>query len=182
MTRRAAPLTDIHYRMRWLAPLTSCRMPPKGEGVLRDPTERSSLVGTETILRHVGTVSRRDFIYLSATLAVFAGTVGCSRPGGAPDERVEFRVLRPEDLLSLHFELRNLRIVDTGRGPPRLVRIDETSDALLVIGFPGQHIAEEVFNEAVSGLDAPISLPVRRQWRNRRGWCFGFRPASTSSS
>ncbi len=48
-----------------------------------------------------------------------------------------------------------------GRGPPRLVRIDESSDALLVVGFPGQHIAEEVFNEAASGQDASISLPVR---------------------
>ena len=129
--------------------------------VLRDPKERSSSASTETILRNVGTVSRRDFIYLSAALAVFAGTAGCSCPGGPPDERSEFRVLRPEDLLSLRYELRNLRIVQSGWGPPRLIRIDDSSDAFLVIQFPGQHVAEEVFNEAVSGQNASISLPVR---------------------
>lgn len=101
-------------------------------------------------------------MYLSAGLVVLAGAGGCSPPVGPPDERGEFRVLRPDDLLSLHFELRNLRIETDGRGPPRLVRIDDAADAYLVVQFPGQHIAEEAFGAAgTSGQFAPIARPVR---------------------
>ena len=55
-------------------------------------------------------------------------------------------VLRPDDLLYLKFEYRNLSLqVATGQ-PPQLVRAPGQS-AQLVVYFPPQHIAEEAFRE-----------------------------------
>ncbi len=63
-------------------------------------------------------------------------------------------VVRPDDLLTLSFEFINLRLV-TGGGPARLVRTDPNQPAYLVVHFPPQHIAEEVFYEA----EQPTPLP-----------------------
>ena len=100
-------------------------------------------------------------MHLGAGFVVLTSIGACSRPVGPPDDRRELRVLRPEDLLSLHFELRNLRIESGGWGPARLVRIDDARDALLVVTFPGQHIAEQAFRNATSDPLAAVALPVR---------------------
>lgn len=107
----------------------------------------------------VGNLSRRDFIRLNLALLVLAGTSSCSWPEESLDERSEFRIIRADDLLALRFEMRNLRIEHRWRKPARLIRIRDGEDALLCIGFAGQHILEQAYPEA-AGTDQ-IMLPAR---------------------
>jgi hypothetical protein len=107
----------------------------------------------------IGNLSRRDFIRLNLALLVMAGTSSCSWPYAPRDKRSEFRILRVDDLLALHFELHNLRIEHRLRKPARLVRIRDGEDALLLVGFPGQHILEQAYPER-AGAD-PIVLPAK---------------------
>jgi hypothetical protein len=104
-----------------------------------------------------GGLSRRQFIYINSALLVAATTPSCSRPGQPRDERNEFRVIRAADMLSLRFELTNLRIEHRYRRAARLVRIDPNRESFLAVGFPGQGIAEETFD--VTAAD-PTGLPV----------------------
>jgi hypothetical protein len=72
---------------------------------------------------------------------------GCAQGGGVeisvPD--LCLSVLRPDDLLILRFELRNLRLQDRWFSKPRLERIDRTKPAFLIVHFPPQHVAERAF-------------------------------------
>ena len=106
-------------------------------------------------------LSRRDFIRLNSALLLAAGTVGCSPTDDPPDLRTGFRILRAEDLLSLKFKLQNLQIVHTYGRPSRLVRIRGNEDALLLVGFPGQHISEQTYQALEETKDDPVSLPAR---------------------
>ncbi|MCP4381803.1 MAG: hypothetical protein GY798_10400 [Hyphomicrobiales bacterium] len=134
-------------------------------------SRRSSRATPGKLARNAGALSRRDFVTLGVGLAALASLGACSGPGAIPDPRSAFRILRPEDLLSLHFEFRNLRIESNGRLPARLVRIDETQDAFVLVRFPGQHIAEEAFNEAradqavIPPVGARIAQPTRLVFR-----------------
>jgi hypothetical protein len=72
--------------------------------------------------------------------------------------RVHFTVLRRDDFLALDLELVNMRLV-TGAGmAATLVRDDPATDALLVVTFPPQHLAEETF----PGMSLPNPAPRRR--------------------
>jgi hypothetical protein len=51
------------------------------------------------------------------------------------------RALRRDDMLALNLELRNLRLGDDGQS---LVR-EGPGDAVLIVGFPGQHVSEMAF-------------------------------------
>lgn len=106
-----------------------------------------------------GGLSRRDFFRLNLALALFAGASGCSRPGEPPDTRDAFQIIRVDDLLSLRFELRNLRIEHRRREPARLVRIRPDEDGVILVGFPGQHILEQAY-PADSETD-PSVFPAR---------------------
>jgi hypothetical protein len=128
--------------------------------VLRQPTTPSSSAGAHTVVGRCGSVSRRDVLYLGAGLVALAAIPGCSRPEGPPDERTELRILRPDDLLSLHVALRNLRIEPNGRGPARLARIDARREASVLVRFPGQHIAEQTFKSVANGDGDPVTLPA----------------------
>jgi hypothetical protein len=61
-------------------------------------------------------------------------------------------LIRPSDLLSLEFELVNLDVAADGS---RLVRVDPATDALIIVHFPAQSIAEAVFT------GQPPAPPVR---------------------
>jgi hypothetical protein len=106
-----------------------------------------------------GGLSRRDFIRLNLALLVLAGTSSCSWSDAPADDRSAFRILRMEDLLSLRFELHNLRIEHRWRKPARLVRIRPGQDAFVRVGFPGQHILEEAFPEGRHA--GPVVLPAK---------------------
>lgn len=106
-----------------------------------------------------GNLSRREFIRLNMAFLVLAGTSSCGWPDAPPDERNAFRILRVDDLLALHFELQNLRIEHRLRKPARLVRIRPGEDALVRVGFPGQHIIEQAYPEGKH--TEPILLPAR---------------------
>ena len=72
-------------------------------------------------------------------------------------------VVRPEDLLVLKFEFRNLNL-QIGQGqPPKLVPASggggRTGSPALVVNFPPQHIAEETFYEAAETKDPP-TFPI----------------------
>lgn len=72
-------------------------------------------------------------------------------------------VVRPEDLLVLKFEFRNLNL-QVGQGqPPKLVPATGGSgrpgQPALVVNFPPQHIAEETFFEAAETKDPP-TFPI----------------------
>lgn len=107
----------------------------------------------------VKTLSRRDFFRLNLALLLFAGSSGCSRPDEPLDQRSEFRIIRVDDLLSLRFELRNLRIEHRRREPARLVRIRPDEDGVMLVGFPGQHILEQAYR--VNGETDPSVFPAR---------------------
>jgi hypothetical protein len=64
-------------------------------------------------------------------------------------------VLRPEDLLILRFELRNLRLRDHWFSKPWLERIDRTKPAFLIVHFPPQHVAERAFSVDQANTDPP---------------------------
>ncbi len=61
-------------------------------------------------------------------------------------------VVRPEDLLALSFEFRNLSL-ETGNGEaPQLVRVQSQEPAYIIVHFPPQHIAEQAFFEVDNNL------------------------------
>jgi hypothetical protein len=103
-------------------------------------------------------LSRRDFIRLNLALIALAGTPACTGPRLPPDGRRIIRLLRADDLLSLQVELVNLEIVDRRDRTTILWRADSARDAFLVVRFPGQHIAEQAFDEAD---DSQPTLPAK---------------------
>jgi hypothetical protein len=109
-----------------------------------------------------GDLSRRDFMRLNAALLAAAGLHACGwpdeRPDIPPDTRSSLRLLRAEDLLALRVELHNLRIEHRRGQPARLVRIRAGEEALVAVGFPGQHILEQAYPEAAGS--EPIRLPA----------------------
>ena len=65
---------------------------------------------------------------------------------------LRFSLLRPSDLLSLEFELVNLEVAPDGS---RLMRVDPAADALIIVHFPPQGLAEAAFT------GQPTAAPVR---------------------
>jgi hypothetical protein len=57
-----------------------------------------------------------------------------------------FDLIRPDDLLALTLDFYNMSFA-AGGGAPRLVRVDPTQPAYLVVHFGPQHIAEQAFYE-----------------------------------
>ena len=105
---------------------------------MRDDRKRPRGDGAAIARDDLLLLSRRDFIRLNSSLILLAGTSSCSWPEEPVDDRTEFRIVRAADLLTLRFELRNLRIVHFRNRPSKLVRIRPGEDALLRVGFPGQ--------------------------------------------
>jgi hypothetical protein len=69
-------------------------------------------------------------------------------------------VLRPDDLLYLKFEFRNLTVQVAQGQPPQLVRVPG-QPAYLVVYFPPQHIAEQAFREQEStNLPKPVQALI----------------------
>ena len=67
-------------------------------------------------------------------------------------------VVRADDLLVLRFELVNLVLdPDESRAPRRLIRTAAADDALVIVHFQPQHIAEECFRRGASGI---VGLPA----------------------
>src|SRR4051794_16341115 len=64
-----------------------------------------------------------------------------TRPEPRPDFQAE--LIRPDDLLTLHVAGYNLR--PGGNAEPMLERIDAAKDAVLVVTFPPQNIAETAY-------------------------------------
>jgi len=75
------------------------------------------------------------------------------------DPTLRLRLLRREDLLALELELRNLRLSDDGRS---LLR-EGPDDAVLLVTFPPQHVAEMAFfqDNADSMRPGPWPVPGR---------------------
>ena len=65
-------------------------------------------------------------------------------------------VVRPDDLLDLTFEFRNLGLRRSG--PPALVRVDPAASALVVVGFPPQSVGEGPSQGIEAGLPLPSAL------------------------
>jgi hypothetical protein len=71
-------------------------------------------------------------------------------------------VVRPEDLLVLKFEFRNLTLQVGPGQPPRLVRTAGAPRPVVVVHFPPQHIAEQAFRQSESSLE-PVTFPIAAQ-------------------
>ena len=119
-----------------------------------DPSDETPVSDVET---QAG-LSRRDFLRLNLALLALAGTPACTGPDRRPDTRRALRLLRADDLLSLHVELENLEIVDRSYRPALLRRSVPGRDAFLVVRFAGQHIAEEAFR---APPDSSVTLPAQ---------------------
>lgn len=65
---------------------------------------------------------------------------------------LRFTVLRPDDLVYLQFDAFNLRLDTATPGNPRLVLVDATKHAYLVIRFPAQSIAEKAYFETAAHI------------------------------
>jgi hypothetical protein len=63
------------------------------------------------------------------------------------------RVIRPDDLLNLLFEFRNLRLDKKSKDGPALVLEDAQQAAYLIVHFPPQTIAEEAAYKPRAALD-----------------------------
>ena len=67
-------------------------------------------------------------------------------------------ILRPDDLLNLQIECRNLKLDTSDRANPVLVAEDATQVAYLIVQFPPQTIAEEAIFES-----SPVNAPPEEQ-------------------
>lgn len=75
-----------------------------------------------------------------------------------PQSNLLIKAFRPDDLLYLNFEFINLKQVNLPR--PHLVRENASQPAYLIVHFPPQSIAEEVFYEASTpGQSDPLKPP-----------------------
>jgi hypothetical protein len=76
-------------------------------------------------------------------------------------ENFKISLLRADDLLALDFEFLNLRLDANGDQAPRLVRTQPGLPAFVIVQFPPQHVAEQVFTEDVHGaLEGLLRPPV----------------------
>jgi hypothetical protein len=82
---------------------------------------------------------------------------GVIPPGLAREPPPDFAtdIVRPDDLLTLHVAGYNFKIVSAQAGP-QLERIDAAKDALLVVTFPPQNIAESAYFQTHA---VPLPLP-----------------------
>src|SRR5207253_538714 len=69
-------------------------------------------------------------------------------------------VVRPDDLLALTFEFQNLSPIDESGVNARLVRNDPGGEALMIVHFPPQSIAEKTIPEAIPDRSPDMELPV----------------------
>jgi hypothetical protein len=93
-----------------------------------------------------------------------AAVEGCG--GGAPEVCLPnfcLSILRPEDLLALCFEFRNLRLRTGPFRKPTLEVCDRTAEAYVIVHFPPQHIAEQAFLETLQDVqtEPPTEPPVQ---------------------
>ncbi|MEM7276734.1 MAG: hypothetical protein AAF385_01305 [Pseudomonadota bacterium] len=117
-------------------------------------------MGQQTPVSSGNSISRRDFLYLNSVLIAAAGVGACGARIEIVDDRRAFHVLRPEDLLSLRFDLINLRIEHRSDSPGYLVRESAGKDAQLLVSFPGQHVQEQTFEAAAADAQS-AELPVK---------------------
>src|SRR6202011_3099561 len=73
----------------------------------------------------------------------------------SPDFQAD--LVRPDDLLTLHVAGYNLK--PTGNAPPVLGRIDAAKDAVLVVTFPPQNIAETAYPASAPNQPPPPVPP-----------------------
>jgi hypothetical protein len=80
---------------------------------------------------------------------------------------IKLSVLRPEDLLVLHFEFVNLRLEVGADRPARLVRQQQNRAAYILVTFPPQAIGEQAFYETETagspGDETPTMPPVKNR-------------------
>ena len=77
------------------------------------------------------------------------------RPEPAPDFQAD--LIRPDDLLTLHVAGYNLK--PAGKAAPVLERIDAAKDAVLVVTFPPQNIAETAYPASAPTEPPPAKPP-----------------------
>src|SRR5260370_29396184 len=77
------------------------------------------------------------------------------RPEPSPDFQAD--LVRPDDLLTLHVAGYNLK--PTGDASPALGRIDAAKDAVLVVTFPPQNIAETAYYVTANPTPQPPLPP-----------------------
>jgi hypothetical protein len=70
-----------------------------------------------------------------------------------------FQILRPDDLLALTIEPRNLRLDTSDPKNPALVVADAKKPAYLIIQFPPQNISEQAFFESSAISSPPYNTP-----------------------
>jgi hypothetical protein len=83
----------------------------------------------------------------------------------APDHILH--VERPQDLLSLRFQFKNMRFITGCR--PRIVLRDENIPGQISVIFPPQHVAEEAFFHK-DDSNSKIDVPIGPQEVIDRGW------------
>ncbi|WP_036216159.1 hypothetical protein [Lysinibacillus sphaericus] len=83
-------------------------------------------------------------------------------------EKLSISIIRPKDLLALQFEFINLAFVCGGNQGkiPHLQRTKKKEPSYLIVHFPPQHIAEEVFcddkvNSPIQPIQSRLSEPSR---------------------
>src|SRR5947209_12535917 len=103
---------------------------------------------TTVIRRGLATV--RDFLEQLLPSAV-------SNPGL---RNFSVAVVRPDDLLALTFEFQNLSPIDESGVNARLVRNDPGGEALMIVHFPPQSIAEKTIPEGSLDLELPIDARI----------------------
>ncbi len=70
-----------------------------------------------------------------------------------------FEILRPDDLLALQVEARNLKLDTSKRNRPRLVREKRNVPAFLIFHFPPQSIVEKAYFETAAVSPPPSDPP-----------------------
>lgn len=83
-----------------------------------------------------------------------------------PKQAIKFRILRPEDLILLEFELHNFSF--TNQGQSLYLELDDAKNAgIIVINFQSQHTLEEAYYETTSipdpegGTTQQVRLPAK---------------------
>jgi YVTN family beta-propeller protein len=167
------------------APVTEIPLPANATHLAANRANQKVYAATSAGLIVIDTMSNRvettvtiDRPILGIAVALKTEQVVAGDPAGGlaiaahqPRHPFGLTLLRPDDLLYLHFDFEHLELVTEG-GRPRLVRKGAEHPAFVVVHFPPQSLAEQTPGASPGGAPPPIKPPLRGRISGRSQLAF----------